>query len=75
MEQSQIWEMRSIEVKEFINKYGWCKRNQTYVAFIKTNVSPARQEEYDKLLQMVQKKSKQAQYLNLKHIENDLYGH
>jgi hypothetical protein len=67
--------MRSIEVKEFINKYGWCKKNQTYVAFIKTNESPAKEEEYDKLLQMVQKKSKQTPYLNLKHIENDLYGH
>jgi len=27
MEQSQLWEERSIEVKDFINKYGWCKRN------------------------------------------------
>lgn len=66
MEQSQLWEERSIEVKDFITKYAWCKKNMTYVSFIKVNTASGKEEEYEKLLGILQKKSKHAPYINLK---------
>jgi hypothetical protein len=49
-EQQEIWEVRAIEVKDFLSKYAWCKKNQTYTAFIKINSSSGKEEEYEKLL-------------------------
>ncbi|CDW74616.1 glucoamylase [Stylonychia lemnae] len=75
MEQSQIWEIRSIEVKEFVNKYGWCKKNQTYTSFIQVKQIPGKEEEQDKLLMLIQKKSKLSSSINLKHLDMQLYSH
>lgn len=50
MEQSQLWEVRAIEIKDFITKYAWCPKNKTYTAFIKINDKNNRDEEYYKLL-------------------------
>lgn len=45
-------------MKEFINKFAWCKKNQTYVAFIKVNSAPGKEEEQEKLMALLHKKSK-----------------
>jgi hypothetical protein len=45
------------------------------VAFIKVNSEPGKEEEYEKLLTLQQKKSKNAPYINLRHIEQELYNH
>jgi hypothetical protein len=45
-EQAQLWEERAIEVKDFINKYGWCAKNKTFTSFIKLTVTLEKEEEY-----------------------------
>ena len=50
-EQAHLWEERAIEVKDFINKYGWCARNKTFTSFIKLNGTLEKEEEFQGLIQ------------------------
>ena len=34
-----------MEVKDFINKYGWCPKNKTYTSFIKFKDLSGKEEE------------------------------
>ena len=63
MDQSQLWEERAIEVKDFITKFGWCPKNKTYTAFIKINEKNVKSEEYYQLLANQAKKAKTTSYM------------
>jgi hypothetical protein len=72
VEQSQLWEERAIEVKDFITKYGWCSKNKTYTAFIKLNEKCGQAEEYYQLLTNQAKKVKQASSFKITSIDFSL---
>lgn len=58
VEQSQLWEEKAIEVKDFIMKYGWCPKNKTYTAYIKVNQNSGKSDEYYQMLNNQAKKLK-----------------